>query len=307
MTPAETKRSPINLPMILLGALLVLAFIAIFFMASSRTGLQKLTTNQKNKIDSLNNANKEFGAQMDSLTKTSEQLQEKVEGLTKQKDRLIASRDSVLRLLNYALANDRNSKGKIAQLEKKLKEVQGKLSEVQKTYDDILASAGSSGAEYKQRLEALSSERDALAKENQALKKQLADKDAKGDTQGKAIFSTTMSAIPGELSGGKFSASTKSQNTDRVEVKFSLSRAPKADEQLLFRVYDATNKEVALNPKYRQELNAPANAVNQKVMLAFEKKLDRKSSGRFSVRLYLTSNEKGIANQEIGVTGFELK
>ncbi|TAE11799.1 MAG: hypothetical protein EAZ95_13215, partial [Bacteroidetes bacterium] len=68
-----------------------------------------------------------------------------------------------------------------------------------------------------------------------------------------------------------------------------------------------TNKEVALNPKYRQELNAPANAVNQKVMLAFEKKLDRKSSGRFSVRLYLTSNEKGIANQEIGVTGFELK
>jgi hypothetical protein len=47
--------------------------------------------------------------------------------------------------------------------------------------------------------------------------------------------------------------------------------------------------------------------VNQKVILAFEKKLDRKSSGRFSVRLYLTSNEKGIANQEIGVTSFELK
>jgi uncharacterized phage infection (PIP) family protein YhgE len=302
MTPAETKRSPISLPTVLIGLLFVVAVVAaLFFMNRSTSASNKLKSKDK-KIDSLNT---EFKSMMDSLNTTNDQLKEKVEGLTKQKDRLAATRDSVLRLLNYALANDRNSKGKIAQLEKKLKDVQGELSKLQKSYDDILASAGNSGAEYKQRLEALTQERDAIAKENLELKKQLSE--IKKDVVEGALFSKTMAAVPGELSGGKFSASTRSQNTDRVEVKFTLSRAPKADEQLLFRIYDPTNKEVALNPSYRKELSAPANPINQKVQLVFEKKLDRKNSGRFSVRLFLTSNEKGIANQEIGTGNFEVK
>ncbi len=303
----ETKRSPIsnNLPVFLLAALLILAVVAVFFLVNSRTSLKKERDAKDTQITKLN---KDFNEQLDSLRASEQKLQGEVEGLTKQKDRLVASKDSVLRLLNYTLANDRNSKGKIAQLEKALKDLQGQLGSVQKMYDDLLASSGSSGAEYKQRLEALSVERDVLAKENQDLKKQLAAKAEIGDNQKSALFTTgAIVAQAGELKSGKFSASTKSQNTDRVQITFSLTRAPKADEQLLFRVYDATNKEIPLNPSYRKELNAPANPINQKLILAFEKMLDRKTNGRFSVRLYLTSTDKGIANQEIGQGTFNLK
>ena len=150
-------------------------------------------------------------------------------------------------------------------------------------------------------------ERDALAKENQELKKKVAESAGTGGGQTIALFSKSMAAVPGELVRKVFSPSTRSQNTDRVQVSFALSRAPKSDEQILFRVFDATNKEVAVNPSYRKELGAPANPTNQKVILPFEKALTRKESGRFSVRMYLTSTEKGIANQEIGSTSFELK
>lgn len=307
MTPAETKRSSLsnNLPVLLLAALLILAVVAVVFLVNSRTKLNK----EKNEKDSqIVKLTKDFNAELDTLRVTEEKLRGEVESLTKQKDRLMASKDSVVRLLNYALANDRNAKGKVAQLEKSLRDIQAKLGEVQKMYDDLLASSGSSGAEYKQRLEALSVERDALAKENQELKKQMVAKVEIGDNQKSALFTTgAIASQPGELKGGKFSPSTRSQNTDRAQVTFSLTRAPKADEQLLFRVYDATNKEVPLNPSYRKELTAPANPVNQKVMLVFEKMLDRRTSGRFSVRLYLTSTDKGIANQEIGQGSFTLK
>lgn len=307
MTPAETKRSPIsnNLPVFLLAALLVLAVVAVVFLVNSRTTLKKDNVAKDSQIVKIT---KDFNEQLDSLRVSEEKLSEQVKSLTSQKEKLASSKDSVLRLLNYALANDRNSKGKVAQLEKSLREIQAKLGDVQKMYDDLLASSGSSGAEYKQRLEALSVERDNLAKENQDLKKQLATKAETGDNQKSALFTSgAIVAQPGELKSGKFSASTRSQNTDRVQISFSLTRAPKADEQLLFRIYDATNKEVAVNPSYRKELTAPANPVNQKLMLVFEKMLDRKSSGRFSVRLYLTSTDKGIANQEIGQGTFTLK
>jgi len=309
MNPAETKRSSqsASFPTVLLAGLLILAIIAIIFVVMNNRSILKNSVNQESKIKDLDATNKQFKQQMDSLELTASELNSKVETITKQKDRLVASRDSVMRLLNYALLNDRNSRGKVAQLEKKLRELQGKLGDVQKMYDDLLANTGSSGIEYKQRLEALSAERDVLSKENQTLKKQLADKENGGGGQVTAIFSTSMSALPGEMANKKFSPSTRSQNTDRVQVTFSLSRAPKTDEQILFRIFDGTNKEVTINPGYRKELNAPANATNQKVFLAFEKALDRKSSGRFSVRMYLTSTEKGIANQEIGLAGFELK
>ncbi len=309
MTPAETNRSPLstNLPMVLLAALLLLAIVAAVIMMNRNTTYQKLSTEQVEKIKNLDLANKQFESQMDSLNQTSTALQEKVEGLMKTKDRLISSRDSVVMLLGNVLKNDKNAKGKVAALEKQLKEYQNKLNGVQKLYDDLLANTGSSGVEYKQRLEALTSERDALAKENQELKKKVADVANTGGGQTVAIFCKTMTPLPGEAKSGKFSSSTRSQNTDRLQTTFTLTRAPKSDEQILFRVFDGTNKEVALNPSYRKELNAPANPINQKVMLVFEKMLGRKDSGRYSVRMYLTSTEKGIANQEIGVGSFELK
>lgn len=294
---------------LLFGLLILLAgsLLGIGYMAYLRSLSEKSNAKLKSRSDSLAYSNGLFKDSVRILNDESIELNEKVEELMQQKDKLTGSRDSVARLLAYSRANERNAVGKVAVLEKKLKELQTKLNSIQAQYDDLLANSGSAGAEYKQRLESLTAERDNLAKENQRLKQDLGNATTNADNR-TAIFANSMSAVPGELVKNKFSASTRSQNTDRAQVAFSLSRAPKPNETIIFKIFDATNKEVAIKPKYRNELNAPANPVNQRVILEFEKgKLDRSSSGRYSVRMYLTAIDKGIENQEIGVSSFEVK
>jgi chromosome segregation ATPase len=294
-----------NLSLILMVALLVGALIMIGWLVNSKSKLEKDSKTLENNYKNLESENQKNRSRLETLDAEALKMTKELEDLRTQKEKLITSRDSIARLLAYSRVNERNSQVKIAQLQKKLNELQTRLTDVQKRYDEALASAGTTDSELRRQVELLTAERNALAAENQKLQRDLQSATGNADNR-TAIFASKMRANPGELSKGKFSASKRSQNIDRVEVTFTLSRAPKPTESLIFKIYDRTNKEIAVKPKYRNELNSPANPTNQKVILEFESgKLGRKASGTYSVRLFMTDVNKGLENQEIGITQFE--
>lgn len=300
------KRSP-NLITIALGALLVIALVAIGIMANTQSKTKSLATKNKKTIDSLDKAVSQFGGQIDSLNKVAADLDKQVDDLVSQKDRLIKSRDSVQKLLVFSLANDRNSKAKAGQLEKKLKELQAKLDDVQKKYDEAVANSGATDVELRKRVESLVAQNRNLQTENERLQGEIAKTTSNADNR-TALFTRGLTAVPGELTkAGKFEPSKRSQNIDRVQASFGLSRAPKPTESIIFKVFDNTGKEIAIKPKYRNELNAPANPTNVKVLLEFEKGfLARRDEGVYNVRAYLTDVNKGVENQEIGSAPFTI-
>jgi len=290
-----------------LAILLIAAAFVIWNLSMNKNKLDSLAKDQKSKIDTLNTQKKTFITRLDSLEDRSFRLMKEAEELERQRDMYLSQKDSVERLLAYSRTNERNSRAKIATLEKRLKDLQTKLEDVQSKYDELLASSGTSATELKARVEQLTEERNKLSSENQRLQQELAAATGNADNR-TAIFTTSLSAIPGELRRDKFSASTRSQNMDRVEVSFVLSRPPKPTENLIFKVYDGTNKEIPIKPTYRNELNAPANPTNQKVILEFANgMLERSVRGNFSVRLFLTDVNKGLENQEIGLSEFAVK
>jgi myosin heavy subunit len=299
------KRSP-NLITIALGALLVIALVAIGIMATNQN---KVAKEKKKTLDSLKNlqeSNDKFSEEISKLQKLNEHYKKEKEDLLSQKDRLIKSRDSVQRLLAYSFANERNAKTKVVQLEKKLKELQAQLDDVQRKYDEAVANSGATDAELKKRIDALQAQNRSLQADNERLQAELGKVSANADNR-TALFVRGMSAIPGELSRNKFEPSKRSQNIDRVQVTFGLSRAPRPTESIIFKVFDNTGKEIALKPKYRNDLNTIANPTNIKLILEFEKGfLERRAEGVFSVRAYLTDVNKGVENQEIGSTPFNV-
>ena len=269
--------------------------------------LQAQTKKQSDNITRLQVDSLNFAKNIAELNDQTTALGKEIEDLRTQKERLISQKDSVERLLAYSRANERNSQAKINQLQKQLKDLQTKLNVIQQKYDELLANSDNFGSNARQQVEALTAERNALAEENQRLQRELIAATGNADNR-TAIFTTKMNVNPGEVKRNKFSTSTRSQNTDRLEVTFTLSRPPKPTENLIFKVFDSANKEILIKPKYRNELNAPANPTNLKVMLEFEGGyLDRRASGIYSVRLYLTDINKGLENQEIGIRQFELK
>jgi hypothetical protein len=296
-----------NITLLVLAFLLALCVVALVWTVNVNNNLKGSNNTQQDSIQKLKYNNKLFSLKLDSLEDKSAVLEEEILQVREEKDKLLAQKDSIQKLLDFSRVNERNSQAKVAQLQKKLAELQGKLDGVQKKYDALLAQSGSTGEGYELRIRQLTDERNELASENQKLKQDLLAATGNADNR-TAIFTTKMSLTPGEVKKGKFSGSTKSQNTDRIEVNFKLSRAPKPTENLIFKVFDYTNKEINVKPKYRNELNAPADPTNQKVVLEFEAGyLDKRATGNYSVRLYLTDVNKGLENQEIGLATFTMK
>ncbi|NJL14842.1 MAG: hypothetical protein HC913_18815 [Microscillaceae bacterium] len=313
MAKTETK-SPNSIDprifYIVVSVFVVLFLASLLFMwklSNDKQEWRKLADQQNRRIDRMSEDSIRFVKELTDLNDRATALNKEVEDLLLEKERLTSQRDSVARLLAYSRTNERNAQAKVVQLQKQLKDLQAKLDDVQRKYDDLLASSGVSGAQYEDRIKLLTQERNNLAAENQRLQMELQKATGNADNR-TAIFATSVKAIPGELKRDKFSASTRSQNTDRVEVSFRLSRPPKPTENLIFKVYDPTNGEVAIKPRYRNELSAPADPTNQKVVLEFEAgNLSRSMKGLYSVRLYLTDVNKGLEEQEIGLSTFELK
>jgi len=310
MANFETKENPgISSQnfMIVVGIFAVVLIIASFFIYNLNKEKNELATNLGGRVNSLVDDSVRFEKKFRELNDKAIALDKEVEDLMLERDRLTIQRDSIAKLLAYSRTNERNSQAKVAQLQQQLKALQTKLNNVQKQYDDLLAGTGISDLEYEQRLRAITEERNNLSTENQKLQQDLIATKGNADNR-TAIFATSMKAIPGELKRDKFSASNRSQNTDRIEVSFKLSRAPRPTENLIFKIFDPLSGEIAIKPRYRNELSAPADPTNQKVILEFEQgTLARTMSGNFVVHLYMTDANKGLEDQEIGLAKFILK
>lgn len=303
----ENNRFAFNFTSIILLGLLALAiFTAFMFYQSS----SRYETESKEKTDSikvLESKSVEYISKIKDLDEKAFRLESEALKLDTERKRLIQEKDSVSRLLAYTQANERNARAKIAQLQKQLNTLQGRLNDVQQKYDDLLQNSGVAGEDLQKQIQLLTAERNQLSEENQRLQRELLAATGNADNR-TAIFTTNMSSTPGEVKRGKFSSSKRSQNMDRVEVAFTLSRPPKPTENLIFKVFDGANKEIPIKPRYRNELNAPADPTNQKVILEFESGfLDRRAEGTYSARLYLTDINKGLEDQEIGISQFEVK
>ena len=303
----ENGRFAFNATSLVLLALLVGAAIAVAWLWYDRSDLGKKNLALTDDVDSLVNKSKEYISNIKTLDEKAFRLESEALKLDEARKRLIQEKDSVTRLLAYTRANERNAKAKIAQLQKQLTTLQGRLNDVQQKYDDLLQNSGVAGEDLQKQIQLLTAERNQLAEENQRLQRELLAATGNADNR-TAIFTTNMNSIPGEVKRGRFSSSKRSQNMDRVEVAFTLSRPPKPTENLIFKIFDGANKEIPIKPRYRNELNAPADPTNQKVILEFESGfLDRRAEGTYSVRLFLTDVNKGLEDQEIGISQFEVK
>ena len=303
----ENSRFAFNSTSIILLVLFLAAAVVAGMLYFERGKLDNENTALGEDVDSLVNKSKEYIANIKSLDEKAFRLESEALKLDAERKRLIQEKDSVTRLLAYTRANERNARAKISQLQKQLTSLQGRLNDVQQKYDDLLQSSGVSGEDLQRQVQLLTAERNQLAEENQRLQRELLAATGNADNR-TAIFTTSINSQPGEVKRGKFRSSTRSQNMDRVEVAFTLSRPPKPTENLIFKVFDNTNKEIPIKPRYRNELNAPADPTNQKVMLEFEGgALNRRAEGTYSVRLYLTDINKGLEDQEIGISQFDVK
>ena len=147
-------------------------------------------------------------------------------------------------------------------------------------------------------------ERNSLASQTQSLQTELSK--LKNDSQN-ALFALNVRAVPGKVRRSRFSPSNRARRTDRVQIQFKLTRAPSAEETIVVKLFDATNKEIPLKPSYRNNIGKPS-PTNQQLIVEPDVDAKRKfSRGNYSIRLFLTNVNQGINNQSIGIAEFSLR
>ncbi|HAS40991.1 MAG TPA: hypothetical protein DCS93_10945 [Microscillaceae bacterium] len=157
--------------------------------------------------------------------------------------------------------------------------------------------------EYRRQMEQVTTERNNLANQNQQLMARLAQS-AKGD---QSLFAFKMSVVPGQIHNNRFSPSIKARNTDRLQISFLLTRALSAEENIVIKLFDATNNEIPLIADYRSQLGKPTPTNQQIIIKPATNNLRKFIRGNYSVRLYLTILDEDINNQSIGIAEFSLR
>ncbi len=290
--PLGNKPNTQNLILVALVGLLVVALFFIAYMSTNSSKLRTDTAKAKKVADSLGNQMVIFNHKIDSLNDESKALKKQMDNLLTQKEKLIQSRDSLTRLLNYSRTNERNATGKVAMLEKQIRDLQAKLTDVQKKYEEATQFSQTTDEELQRQLQAVKAERDALATQL----KNTTEKLQKTETEVKnPLTMTTLQATPGELKSGKFDKSSRSTKTDRVQVIFKINRPLEAGENLNFRVFDNAEKEIPLKPAFRTAIK---NTLSQTIILEFANGyLPTSASGNFSARAYQETPDKSTSRE----------
>lgn len=303
----DEPRGGLNGQAIGLVAVSILLVVSLFFTYKYYKDYKKVKATEKKQIsavDSLRGLSSSLKDSVSTKSAENEELLKKKFELEDKLNKVEDKRDSVQKLLNNSRYRERRYRVEAGRLKKLLEDAQDKVDSLQKAYDEISAGSGSTLAEYRKQIEQLTTERNSLASQNQTLQAEMSK--LKNDSQN-ALFALTVRAIPGELRRSRFSASTKARNTDRVQVSFQLTRAPAANENIVIKLFDATNKEVPLKPAYRNNIGKPT-PTNQQIIVEPDSDARRKfSRGNYSIRLFLTNVDQGINNQSIGIAEFSLR
>jgi seryl-tRNA synthetase len=290
--PLGNKPNTQNLILVALVGLLVVALFFIAYMSTNSNKLRSDSVKNKKMADSLERQVVTFNHKIDSLNDESKALKKQMDNLLTQKEKLIQSRDSLTRLLNFSRTNERNATGKVAMLEKQLRDMQVKLNDVQKKYEEASQFSQTTDEELQRQLQAVKAERDALATQlkNANEKLQKTENEVKNP-----LTMTTLKGTPGELKSGKFDVSTRSTRTDRVQVVFNMNRPLEAGESLNFRIFDNAEKEIPLKPSFRTNIK---NTLSQTIILEFANGyLPTSASGNFSVRAYQETTDKSTSRE----------
>lgn len=150
----------------------------------------------------------------------------------------------------------------------------------------------------KKQIEQLTQERDNLLKERKELISELI-KVTDNNNNRIALFVTSISTSP------KTTLKGNDIIINKIAVNFTLSRLPQPQENLVIKLFDSKNKEIFLTPQYRNYLNNASIPTAQKIFI--EPENYKFTKGSYSVYIYLTNVEKGIAENEIGRAEFILK
>ncbi|HAS40989.1 MAG TPA: hypothetical protein DCS93_10935 [Microscillaceae bacterium] len=287
-----------------LALALVVSIIFAYRFYSSNKKFKAVDKEQKQAVDSLKGLSSSLKDSVSSKTTENEELVKRKFELEDKLNAAEDQRDSVQKLLNNSRYRERRYRLEASRLKKLLEDSEDKVDSLQKAYDEIAAGSGSTLAEYRKQIEQLTTERNSLASQNQSLQAELSK--TKNDSQN-ALFALSVRAVPGEVRRNQFSPSTRARRTDRVQVQFKLTRAPSPEENIVVKLFDATNKEIPLKPSYRNNIGKPT-PTNQQLIVEPDVDAKRKfSRGNYSIRLFLTNVNQGINNQSIGIAEFSLR
>lgn len=290
----------------LVGLTIALVVSLVFTYRFYKSNKKYKTTDKQQKVavDSLKGLSSSLKDSVSSKTTENEELLKVKFKLEDKLGNAEDQRDSLQKLLNNSRYRERRYRVEAGRLKKLLENSQDKVDSLQKAYDEISAGSGSTLAEYRKQIEQLTTERNSLASQNQSLQAELSK--VKDDNQN-ALFALTVRAVPGEIRRNRFSPSTRARRTDRVQISFQLSRAAAPNENIMLKLFDATNKEIPLKPSYRNNIGKPT-PTNQQLIVEPDVDAKRKfSRGNYSIRLFLTNVNQGINNQSIGIAEFSLR
>ncbi|OJJ18702.1 hypothetical protein BKI52_24160 [marine bacterium AO1-C] len=287
-----------------LALALVVSIIFAYRFYSSNKKFKAVDKEQKQAVDSLKGLSSSLKDSVASKTTENEELVKRKFELEDKLNAAEDQRDSVQKLLNNSRYRERRYRLEAARLKKLLEDSEDKVDSLQKAYDEIAAGSGSTLAEYRKQIEQLTTERNSLASQNQSLQAEISK--LKDDNKN-PLFAESLRVIPGEIQRGRFSPSTRARRTDRLQVQFKLTRASSPEENIVIKLFDATNKEIPLKPSYRNNIGKPT-PTNQQFIVEPDVDAKRKfSRGNYSIRMFLTNVNQGINNQSIGIAEFSLR
>ncbi len=270
------------------------SFLLLLFFV---TLLSSQAQSQQTTIDSLKQALKKQQTVNQQLVEIKFSLEDKLNMVEDQ-------RDSVQKLLNNTRYRESRYRAEATRLLKLLHNHEDKLDSLQKVYDENAVGGAYTRAEYRKQIEQLTHERNNLASQNQIL--QVAISKLKDDNQ-KILIVESSKVIPGEIRRNQFSPSVRARRTDRLQVQFKLTRAPSPEENIVIKLFDATNQEIPLKSSYHNHIGKSTPTNQQFIVEPDVDTMPKFYRGNYSIRLFLTNVNQGITNQSIGIAEFSLR
>lgn len=244
-----------NTTVIALFVLLGISLVIIFTLINNKYSLDKSNTVQKNQISGLQADSLNLRIQLDSLFNQKEKLKEEADSLLREKDKIQNQKDSVSRLLYAVRGNANASKGQINKLQKQLKDLQDKYDKLQKDYDELVSLQGTTLEEYKKQITELDGLVKSLKDENAKLRSQSGKVTEEAENM-RTLSVINMVVSPGYLDRkNRFQLNFKSKNIEVLEIKYTLSRAPRSGETIEERLYGPDGEQIALTPRKKGEVD----------------------------------------------------
>lgn len=270
--------------------------ISVLWLGSFGFSLAQTTQQLQTRIDSLKQV---YGTQLAKQQKINKKLITDKIQLEYNQAQTQRGKDSIQALLNGARYRERLYRAEATRLKTLLDNTQDKMDSLTKAYDAVSTASKSTLVEYRKAIVDVTRERNKLAADNAALQNKLTQ------LQGNVpdLFPFDIRALPGEYRRKRFSAVSRAQKVQLIQVRYRFTRPPKVSDTLNIKVYDATGKLMPTKVK----LSMPWSTTQQEEYALLDVTNKGWVAGRYVVRLYWSNHQKNVANREVGLAEFILR